>query len=460
MLAQNARRWLGAAALFAACWTLQPAAANEPGFEHLPAGLAAALREARGEAARSVAASAHADARAAAWGELAMLYHAHRLHHLAEEAYRQAIAEAARARWRYLLGIVLSQRGEIEAALAEFRAAARSLPKSMAIWYRVGVAAGLLGDLAGAETAFDRAAALQPDSALLFAARADLAIARGEPQAAVELLERAWALEPEAGQLAHKLATAHRALGNREAAHDWLAKQPDNSLAPKIDDPLLLEVARMSRSGRFFETAADWALARGDHAAAAEALAQAARLRPDDDQLAARLATLRAQAGAFAMQGGRFEEAEQQYRQLAAERPDDAYGHYWLGMSLLRQADCAALPVLRHAVQLRANWGEAHIARARAEALCGSGDVAREGAAALLKLEDNADTRLTLALAELALGRRDEARRLATPVANADAAQIIAAARAVERQLPQLAFATSSTWWLPPEVRDRGEPGG
>jgi tetratricopeptide (TPR) repeat protein len=196
-----------------------------------------------------------------------------------------------------------------------------------------------------------------------------------------------------------------------------------------------------------------WALARGDFAAAAEALAQAAGLRPDDRQLADRLAGARARAGAVAMREGRFGEAEQQYRALAAARAGDAYGHYWLGMARLRRGDCGAVAALARAVALRPNWGEAHIARARAEALCGGAEAARERAAALLRLADNADTRLTLALAELALGRTEEARRLAEPVSSEDAASIMDAARAGLGRLPPLAFATSSAWWIPPELR-------
>ena len=121
-------------------------------------------------------------------------------------------------------------------------------------------------------------------------------------------------------------------------------------------------------------------------------------------------------------------------------------------MARLRRGDCDALAALERAVALRANWGEAHIVRARAEALCGSAQAARERAVALLRLADNADTRLTLALAELAIGRAEEARQLAEPVSSHDAASIMDAARAGPGHLPSLAFATSSAWWVPPEL--------
>ncbi|MCY3813783.1 MAG: tetratricopeptide repeat protein [Gammaproteobacteria bacterium] len=481
----------------------------------LPPALAATMREARGEAERLASTSTDASARAAAWGNLGMLYHAHRLRFLARDAYAAALAEAGTVRWRYLHGIAQAELGEIERAAHDFRLVTRATPDNMPAWYRLGVSLLLGGELAGAQTALDRARELDDDSALVLAALADVAGARGDHRAALGLLTRAVELEPEAGQLAYKLAMTHRALGDVERATAWLARSPENRLAPKIDDPVLLEVAQMSRSARFYEIAADWALGRGDLDAAIQALESAAALSPDDSALALKLAAVmgdvgrrdeavaqvrralvldedssaawyrlawllrsggkaadtqvaedavgraltiiddarsRALAGAFAMRGERFGDAVRHYEALVALRPADAYGHYWLSMARLGAEDCRARQGFDEALRLRPDWGEAHIALARADALCGFADRALARAKTLRGARDDANTRITQAFADAAAGRVDRAKALATADStHPDAAHLLEAMAA--GRLPARPFAAGSDWWLPPEIR-------
>jgi len=346
----------------------------------------------------------------------------------------------------------------------------------------------------------------------VLAALADVASAREDHRAALGLLTRAVELEPEAGQLAHKLAMTHRALGDAERASAWLARSPDNRLAPKIDDPVLLDVAQMSRSARFHEIAADWALGRGDLGAAIEALKSASALSPEDAGLALKLAAVmgdagrrdeavaqvrralvldedsgaawyrlawlmrtaadtdvaedavrralaiiadarsRALAGAFAMRAERFDDAAGHYEALIALRPADAYGHYWLGMARLGAEDCRARQGFDEVLRLRPDWGEAHIALARADALCGFADRASARAKTLRGARDDANTRITQAFADAAAGRLDEARALATAEsAHPDAEHLLEAMSA--GGLPATPFAADSDWWLPPEIR-------
>ena len=226
-----------------------------------------------------------------------MLYHAHRLRYLARDAYARALTEAETNRWRYLHGIALAELGEIERAAEDFRLVTTVMADNMPAWYRLGVSLLLSGELDDAQSALDRAQDLDAESALVLAALADVASARGDHRTALGLLSRAVELEPDAGQLAYKLAMTHRALGDVQSASAWLARSPDNRLAPKIDDPVLLEVAQMSRSARFYEVAADWALGRGDLAGAIDALKSAVALAPEDVGLALRLATTLDEAG-------------------------------------------------------------------------------------------------------------------------------------------------------------------
>ena len=477
----------------------------------LPPALAATMREARNEAERIAATSPDAAARADAWGSLGMLYHAHRLRFLARDAYARALADAETARWRYLHGITLAELGELERAVADFRAVAEADDGNMPAWYRLGVALLLTGDLDGAQGALENARTLDEDSALVLASLADVASARDDHRTALGLLTRAFELEPEAGQLAFKLARTYRALGDARGAAMWLARSPDNRLAPKIDDPVLLDVAQMSRSARFYEIAADWALGRGDLPAAIDALTRAASLAPDDVGLALRLASTladsghsdkalaearralaldsqsgaawyqlgwlsrksdvataeravvkalaladdartRALAGALDMRAGRFDSAIDHYARLAALRPDDAYTHYWLGMARLGREDCSAREAFAEALLLRGNWGEVHLALARTDALCGFPDEALGSAARLRGAKDDANTRITQAFAEAAAGRADAAAALATAeLPHPDAALLLDAL--ANGEMPAKPFATGSSWWLPPEIR-------
>ena len=481
----------------------------------LPPALAATMREARDEAERIAATSTDAASRADAWGNLGMLYHAHRLRFLARDAYARALAEAETTRWRYLHGIALAELGQIERAAEDFRLVTTVMPDNMPAWYRLGVSLLLSGELDAAQSALDRAHELDADSALVLAALADVASARGDHRTALGLLSRAVELEPDAGQLAYKLAMTHRALGDVQNASAWLARSPDNRLAPKIDDPVLLEVAQMSRSARFYEIAADWALGRGDLAGAIDALESAVALAPEDVGLALRLATAldeagreadavaetrralalddrsprawywlawllrrsdapsdiavaedaigralalaedarsRALAGAFDMRSARYAGAIVHYQRLAALVPGDAYAHFWLGIARLGAEDCAAKDSLDEALRLRSDWGEAHIAMARADALCGFAEAARSRAATLRSVQDNPETRITLAFAEAAGGRPDAAKRLATSALPHPDAKLLLDALAADR-LPAKPFAPQSRWWLPPEVR-------
>ena len=483
----------------------------------LPPLLASILSDARIEAERQAAALPDADARADAWGNLGMLYHAQRLRYLAQDAYDRALVEADKPRWRYLRAIVLSERGEIEASVADFRSTVAAQPDNPAAWYRLGVALFLTGELLAADAALRESLEQTPDAAVVLAARADVATAQGDPKQALQLYERAWELEPEAGQLTYKLAMVHRRLGNTAAARSWLERQPGNRLAPKIDDPLLLEVAQLSRTSRFYEIAADWALARGDHAQALDALRNAAAFAPEDPAIGLRFASLlganghqtesiaevrrilaidaqsaagwyllawllrtsthpgdasaaliavrrslvleentktRSLAAALSMRDMRFAEAMDHYERLIDRDAENAVYHYWLGLARLGVGDCRGQRSLEQALQLRNGWGEAHLILARAEALCGAVDAARRRSRALLDAKDDVDTRLTLALVELAAGRSEESRRLAeAQLPHPDAVMLLEALESGTLPEPFRPFAQGSSWWSPPEVR-------
>lgn len=485
--------------------------------DDLPPPLAEALQAARHDAEQAATQAEKDNARADAWGKLGMVYHGQRLRELAEQAYDRALGFSESSRWRYLRAIVLSERGDIASAAEDFALVVRAAPANAVARFRLGVARFLLGDLDAASAQLHHAKQAMPDSALVLATQADIALARGRPEQALELLREAWELEPQAGQLAYKLAMTQRRLGNLEAARHWLARQPDNSLAPSIDDPLLLEVAQTSRSPRFLEAAANWALARGDKEQAANALAEAAALSPNDPALALRLANLlgslgrtqdallhtrrvlalddqnaaawhllawltrnaispeertaaaaaaarslalaedskvRTLAAMLAMRDANWSLAAGHYHRLASDHPDNADHRYWLAFALLADANCDGRQPLVDALRLRPDWGEAHLALARADALCDNAEAALRRAERLLAAKNDTETRITRAFAAYGLGRFDETARLANAeLPHPDAQALLDAIKGPEGKAALRIFADDAHEWLPSEVR-------
>ena len=462
-------------------------------------------------------ASATAAERARVWGREGMFLHAQRRLGEAQDAYRQAIAEQESFRWLYLHGVVVAESGALAASVTDFRRAVALVPDHMPAWYRLGTALLQAGDVAAALTALEQARALAPESALVLAGLADVSILRSEPEEALALLNAAFRLEPEAGQLAYKIAAVQRRLGNVAEAQAWLERDPGNRLAPTIDDPILLEVASLSRTPRFYRMAADWALARGDVQAATEALRNALSLAPNDVALHERLASVLAEhapndaladverlldvapdsavgwrllawvlrltpgaseraadaaarslaladmpssrmlAAALAMRDGRFANAQSHYRHLADAQPGEPHHHYWLGMSRLASEDCEGVAALEQALHVRGEWGEAHLALARAQAICSQASPeALARAAALLRARDDPDTRLTVAFVLLATGDVAAAADIARQQAPLPDATMLL--QAIDQDtVPSTPFAPGSPWWVPPEVRFASE---
>ena len=501
--------------------------------EGRPASVAETLRQARETLRHRLANLGAAEERADAWGDLAMLYHAQDMLDEAERAYRESLREASSARWRYLLAVTLTDRGDTAAAIAEYRRVLADAEGRHALAsYRLGLLLLLEGDHRAARSALQDARRHMPESAAVLAALGDAAVAAGDWKAALPLLQRAAELAPTAGRIAYKLALAHRQLGDLEQARLWLSRR--NASAAPVDDPLLLEVAERSLSPKFYIKAGERAWRRGEREDALAAWRNAAQLAPDDAdaglvyahalgelgrrraaagearrvlakhpnsargwyvlalqlrhgasvdeaiaaaERAVRLmasasetgpaerpfpggdqdeATVRTLLAALWMRAKRFGQAAREYRTLAQSNPETAYYRYWLGVSSLGAGDCAGgRNALAEALRLQGNWGQAHIALARADALCGSDALrqgARQRAKRLLAVQDSVDTRLTLAFAELGLGRLDQARRLAAAEQpHADAALILDALSA--NSLPTTPFASTSSWWLPEEAQ-------
>ena len=409
-----------------------------------------------------------------------MFHHAQQLLVEAEHLYGEAIDEADGAaadvagafRWHYLRGVVRRDRGQLDAAAGDFRAALAIRPEHALTHYRLGTALLDRGDAEGAATHLRRALAADASAAAVLEALADAAIAAEEWAQARSLLERAREAEPAANRLAYKLAVVERRLGNDQSAERWLAQR--GLAAPTVDDPLLLEVAALSLNPRFYMEAAANAEARGEVEGAIEAYTLATTLAPNDASVGLALARALARHGrhaaaleqsrrilsldrarvrglhaSLAMRQGEFTEAEQSYAELAAAEPEQASHLYWLAMARLAQGACAkAHAPLAQALRLAPASGEAHLVAARTEALCGDSDAALVRARALLKVRDDADTRLTLAFALLA-AEPLQAGRIATNHDDHEDARLLLDALA-SGKAPERPFAKGSAWWQPP----------
>ena len=498
------------AGLVAANWAAPSLAAQPPSREAI---VADALQRAEQRLAEALPLLETPAARADAIGELAMQYHAQDQLPAAIAAYRRAFAAQPAAKWQYLLGAALADSGDLDATIDAFRQAASLAPNDGFAHYRLGTALLLRGDAQAATTALERAATALPEQAAVLAALGEAAAVAGDLAKARALLEEAAALAPAAGRVAYRLGVVYRDLGQPAESERWLKRR--NGVGPALADPRLLAVAERSLSPKFFLAAGNRAKARGDWPEALAAFDRAVALAPTDvaaglaradalhalGRLAEALAATEAivahahdnadawllrafllhrservaeaiaaaergvairsdRAGrtllaALRMRDGRFVEAAADYRALAAEFPQAAYFRFWLGMAHFGAGACAAgREAMAAALALQANWGQAHIAFARATALCGDASelaAARQRAAQLVAAADTVDTRLTVAFLDLRQARVAAARQAASAaLPHPDATLLLAALD--QNALPPAPFAPDSAWWLPPEL--------
>lgn len=515
-----ARLLLLAVAAATSCLAPTVAATDAPAATIAPAQpretvIAAAIEEAERRLAKRLPELPAGIERAAAIGELAMLYHAQARLPEAIAAYGRALAAAPALQWHYLLGAALAERGDLDTAIAAYQAAVRLAPTDGLANYRLGTALLLRGDHGLAGTALEQALAAMPDHPAVLAALGESAAAAGDPATARQHLERAAALAPGAGRVAYRLGVIYRELGRHGDAERWLARR--NDIAPALADPRLLAVGERSLSPKFFLAAGNRAKARGQWTEALAAFERAASLAPADtaialaradalgalDRLDAALAATeevlahtpaaadawllqafllhrsdrlpealaaaergvaldpgragRTLLAALHMRAEEFRRAVRGYEALAAEFPEEAYFRYWLAMARLGGGDCAGgRQAMAAALALAPQWGEAHIVLCRATALCGpirELPAVRQRAEQLRHAADTVDTRLTIAFVDLRAGRNAAARQAAAALPHPDARMLRHAID--DGAMPKRPFATASAWWLPPELAGR-----
>ena len=165
-----------------------------------------------------------------AHAQLGLAYEANTCFEPAAESYRHAIALLPdKPEWRYRLGKVLVEIGDVEAAEKELAAASAKLKSTPVIQARLGAARLELGDIEGAEEAWQAAItaeAKQPGQPMFPESRVGLASVRyeqGRYQDAIDLCEKALTVRPGYRHAHYILAMSLFELGQDERAERELS---------------------------------------------------------------------------------------------------------------------------------------------------------------------------------------------------------------------------------------------
>jgi len=270
---------------------------------------------------------------AAAYGELAMTYHAQRLVPAAEAAYTNArLLAPDDKRWHYLLGQLYNDSSRTEKALQAFEAALASDGKDVPILYSLGDAYLKHGDYGKAQTTYQKLESLPQARAAALTGLGKVALAQHQYKEAAQYLEAALNLEPGATRLRQPLAMAYQALGDRARAERNIAQYAPDGQEPEIPDPMADALAsKIASSGAL--------LRRGERAG------KAGRLDLAEQAFRAAIAADPRNAEAAANLGitlanlGRLEEAQRSLEQSLALDDRSAIAHLSLGVVMDRQGN-------------------------------------------------------------------------------------------------------------------------
>ena len=202
----------------------------------------------------------------AAYGELAMVYHAQDLPTPAEAGYLNARKLAPRdKRWPYLLAHLYADASRLPEALKTFEAVHALDPEDAPTQIYLAQLYFQSGELEKAQTLFQKASLNNDAKAAALAGLGKTFLARGKYAEAVENLEGALKLFPNASRLRQPLAMAYRGLGDTAKAQANLARHVASGPEPGVTDPtvdlmgskvvvsrvLLRRGQRYGREGRF-----------------------------------------------------------------------------------------------------------------------------------------------------------------------------------------------------------------
>ena len=370
----------------------------------LEPGVRAALSEARSHFDdRAAAAGADDAALAEAWGQLGMAYQAHHLQQAASACYERAVElDPGEFRWQYYLAYLHQERGEYGLALDRYQSALQLDPEYLPARLRAGQAHLADQDLEGAQADFAAVVEASPGNAAALAGLGQVALRQGRFDEAVRYLESALRVEPGADRLYYPLGMAYRQQGDMARARDNLARRGNTD--PAIPDPVLAQMARLTRSAQMYLEQGYAASRGGRLQESVEAFRKAVEFNPDD-------VTARVSLGQGLVLIGDYETALEEFNRALALDPEHPVANYRRGTLLEESGDDAGASA-DYATALRADPGYSQAGLRLGDALMRLGRY-REAAQAYATVELAGDEQALIryrgGLASLAGGACDAA---------------------------------------------------
>ena len=343
----------------------------------------------------------------AAYGELAMMYHAQDILAPAEVAYRNAHALAPRElRWPYLLAQLYADSSRLPEAIKWFELVLTLDRDHAPTLVALGQAYQQTGDLASARKMFERASFIADAKAAAAAGLGKIALAQQQYAEAVKQYEEALRLFPRATRLYQPLAAAYRGLNQPAKAEQSAAQFDIGGVDPAPPDPAADELADRVLASRVL-------LRRGQRAGKAgrfDLAAQAFRAAfAADPQNAEALANL----GISLANLGQTQDAQKALERALAMDDSNALAHLSLAIVYDRQGlDDLAMAQYERTLKLEpANLGaRVYLADAkmRTSAPRAAADLYRR---ALEQSPDSSRVQLSLAMAYVKAGDFRAARK-------------------------------------------------
>jgi len=311
--------WLCIAASAVAS-TADPSVPPAPSLEDFEPGVRQALAQALADFQTSIAKDPANTG--AAWGELGMTYQAHHLQSLARQCYVEAAEYQPEVfRWRYLLGYLYQETGELDEALENYEIALRLDPAYLPGLLRKAQVQLKRRRLDAAQADFTAVLEARPGQPAALAGLGQVALERGEYPQAIRFFEQALTADPGADRLRYPLAMAYRQQGQVEQARRNLLLK--GSTDPAVADPVLADMAGRSRSAQYY-----------------------------------------LERGYAASRAGRQGEAVMEFRRAVEYNPDDAAARVSLGQGLLQTGQsAAALAEFERALEIDPDFGPARYRR-------------------------------------------------------------------------------------------------
>jgi Tfp pilus assembly protein PilF len=268
---------------------------------------------------------------AAAYGTLAMTYHAQFIREEAELAYVNAeTLERGNKRWPYLLAQLYADEGRVRDAITSFETVLRIDPADAASQVFLARLYLTDGQPEKAQPLFERALDNRDTRAAALTGLGKVALAERRYRDAADRLEAALALAPGATRLQQPLALAYRELGELAKADASLKRYSPDGLEPGVPDPALDEVNSHAAAYRSLLARAQYAVTVGRLDLAERAFREAVQGDPKNVEAMANL-------GITLANMGRIAEAQQWLRQAVDLDNHNATAHLSLGMVYDRQ---------------------------------------------------------------------------------------------------------------------------